>query len=361
MKPELVGVTSGQSAGPLDWQLNSEKLAIANLPAFDEQAIIENEWSLWRYAAMLPVERRVSLGAGLTPLIPTEFDGIRFQAKLEYLNPTGSFKDRGTTVLVNHLLTHNVTEVIEDSSGNAGASLAAYTGAAGIKARIFVPAGAPVGKKNLIAAFGAEIVAVPGSRVAATAACLEAAQTTVYASHAWSPFFVAGQMTCAWEIWEQLGRRVPDAIITCVGHGGLFLGLDRGFQALLDAGLIKTLPRLYAAQSASCDPIVRAWEQDLETVEPVEQQPSVADGIAVTTPVHGAEILSTLRATNGAALRVTDDAILTAQQQLWQRGLMIEPTSAVPVAALKQIMAEIGTDATVIVPLTGSGLKNLKT
>ena len=361
MIPKLISVESQQPAGPVDWQLNGEKLAIANLPPFDASAIEVNEWSLWRYAAMLPAERCISLGEGLTPLIATEIDGMPFHAKLEYLNPTGSFKDRGTSVLVNHLLTHDVTEVIEDSSGNAGASLAAYCGKSGIKARVFVPANAPEGKKRLIESFGAEIIAVPGPRAAATAACLEAAQTAVYASHAWSPFFVAGQMTCAWEIWEQLGRRAPDAVAVCVGHGGLFLGLARGFQALLDVGLIDRLPRLVAVQAAACDPIVRAWECDLTKTEAVEQKPSVADGIAITSPVHGQEILASLRATHGAALRVTDDEILAAHQELLRRGFIIEPTSAVPAAALKQIATLIGTNATLVVPLTGNGLKNLKT
>lgn len=244
--PEVICKATGQPVDPLDWQCAGGQVAIANLPTFDSDAIDPNEWSIWRYAAMLPAERRFSLGEGCTPLVLTDINGRAFHAKLEYLNPTGSYKDRGTSVLVNHLLAHGVTEVVEDSSGNAGASLAAYATAASIRARIFVPASAPEGKKNLIAAFGAELIAIPGPRAATTEACLQAAQSTVYATHAWSPFFVAGQMTCAWEIWEQLGQRAPDAIVCPVGHGGLFTGLTRGFSALLDAGLIEHMPRFYA-------------------------------------------------------------------------------------------------------------------
>jgi threonine synthase len=350
---------NGQVAGPLDWNLNGERLSIANLPPFDVSKIVPEEGNLWRYTAMLPAQRRVTLGEGLTPLIETRIDDQTVWVKLEYLNPTGSFKDRGTSVLVNHLLAHDVTAVIEDSSGNAGASLAAYTAAAGIQARVFVPAGAPEGKKRLIAAFGAELVEITGPRAAATAACLEAAKTAVYASHAWSPFFVVGQMTCAWEIWEQNKRRAPDAVACCVGHGGLFLGLARGFKALLAAGLIERLPRFYAVQSAACDPVVQAWERGLLTTPNVTQQPSVADGIAVTHPVHGAEILSVVRETGGAALRVRDDAILKAQTQLHRRGFMVEPTSGVPVAALAELRVREGADVQVVVPLTGSGLKTL--
>lgn len=356
-QPQLISERTGEPAGPLDWQSEGGRITIANVPPFDADAIVAHDTSLWRYGAMLPAEKRFSLGEGGTPLTRTEINGLPVYAKLEYLNPTGSFKDRGTAVIVNHLLAHGVTDVVEDSSGNAGASLAAYTSATGIHARIFAPASAPQGKKKLIAAFGAELVEIPGPRINTTEACLKAAETTVYATHAWSPFFLAGQMTCAWEIWEQLGRRAPDAIVCTVGHGGLFIGLARGFRALLDAGLIERMPRLFAVQSAACDPVVQAWERDLDVPEAVVQQPGVADGIAVTLPVHGAEILAAVRSTGGAALRVDDAAILTAQQLLHKRGLMVEPTSAVPAAAL--LLTKLTPDATIVMPLTGNGLKTL--
>lgn len=356
-QPQLISERTGEPAGPLDWQSEGGRITIANVPPFDADAIVAHDWSLWRYGAMLPAEKRFSLGEGGTPLTRTEINGLPVYAKLEYLNPTGSFKDRGTAVIVNHLLAHGVTDVVEDSSGNAGASLAAYTSATGIHARIFAPASAPQGKKKLIAAFGAELVEIPGPRINTTEACLKAAETTVYATHAWSPFFLAGQMTCAWEIWEQLGRRAPDAIVCTVGHGGLFIGLARGFRALLDAGLIERMPRLFAVQSAACDPVVQAWERGLDVPEAVVQQPGVADGIAVTLPVHGAEILAVVRSTGGAALRVDDAAILTAQQLLHKRGLMVEPTSAVPAAAL--LLTKLTPDATIVMPLTGNGLKTL--
>ncbi len=185
---QLISTTTGEPAGPLDWQSDGARLEIDTLPHFDARAIRREVWSLWRYAAMLPVEQRVSLGEGMTPLVQTTLGETQVWAKLEYLNPTGSFKDRGECVLINYLLGQGVTEVIEDSSGNAGASLAAYAAAAGIKARIFAPASAPEGKKRHIAAYGATLVEVPGPRAAATAACIEAAQHSVYASHAWSPF-----------------------------------------------------------------------------------------------------------------------------------------------------------------------------
>ena len=262
-------------------------------------------------------------------------------------------------MLVNYLLAQGVTEVVEDLSGNAGASLAAYASATGIRARIFVPANAPQGKKRLIASFGAELVEIPGPRAATTAACLQAAESTVYATHAWSPFFLAGQMTAAWEIWEQLGRRAPDSVVCPVGHGGLFTGLARGFKALHDANLIERIPRLFAVQSAACDPVMQAWEQDRSTVEAVTQHPSVADGIAVTKPVNGTEILAAVRDTGGAVLRVDDDAILAAQQALGKHGFIVEATSAVAVAALQAARQIMDAQDTIVVPLTGNGLKTL--
>lgn len=353
MPIQLISSRSGQPAGALDWQADGARLDIANLPAFDAAAIDPQRWSLWRYAAMLPVDAQVTLGEGMTPLVDAQIAGHRFKAKLENLNPTGSFKDRGTALLVNYLLSQGVTEVIEDSSGNAGASLAAFCGKAGIKARVFVPAHAPEGKKRLIASFGAELVEIEGPRAAATAACLEAAQHSVYASHAWSPLFVAGQMTCAWEIWEQMG--LPDAILCPVGHGGLFVGLARGFKALQSAGLIERLPRLFAVQSAACDPIVRAWEQGASESVAVTPVTGLADGISVAEPVHGAEILATLRETGGAALRVDDESISSALNELHQQGIMVEATSAVPAAALMNAPIE----GQICLPMTGNGLKNL--
>jgi len=346
-------------AGPLDWRcpVCAGPLHLEGLPGFDPAAIRRHEWSLWRYAAMLPVARRFSLGEGMTPLVPTSVGGIPFLAKLEYLLPTGSYKDRGVAVMLNHLLACGVEAVVEDSSGNAGASVAAYASGIGMAARIFVPAGAAEGKKAQIARFGAQLVEVPGPRAAVTAACEMAAQETTYASHAWHPCFIAGEMTAAWELWEQMGRRAPDAVACPVGQGGLLLGLVEGFRALLAAGAIERLPRFYAVQSAACDPVVRAWEANADVPTPAAVGETIADGIKIALPVRGRAILAAIRASGGAALRVDDGAIRAAQHTLAKHGLLVEPTSAVPVAALPAILAHVGPAAEIVVPLTGSGLK----
>ena len=140
----------GAEAGALDWRCRccAGSVDLVELPPFDAAAIAVGDFSLWRYAALLPVERRFSLGEGGTPLAPAQIEGTRFHAKLEYLNPTGSFKDRGTAVMLNHLAAHGADHVIDNSSGNAGASLAAYAGAAGLPATVYVPAATAVASKK---------------------------------------------------------------------------------------------------------------------------------------------------------------------------------------------------------------------
>src|SRR5690606_14336476 len=151
--------------------------------------------SLWRYAAMLPVQPHVTIGEGMTPLVDTRFNGLGFRAKLEYLNPTGSYKDRGTTALINHLKTYGVTDIVEDSSGNAGSSIAMFASLAGMRSRIFIPKGAPGAKRKQIGMV-AELVEIEGPKSKIFEAVVAAANEPgiAYASHSWHPMFIVGQM-----------------------------------------------------------------------------------------------------------------------------------------------------------------------
>lgn len=358
---QIICTNCGQAAAALDWTCAAcgGVLEFAAFPAFDPAKISAHDMSIWRYADWLPLQKHVTLGEGLTPLVPTVIDDMLFYAKLEYLNPTGSYKDRGTVTLMNHIAAHGVKEVVEDSSGNAGASVAAYSSALGIQARIYVPADGSPSKKALIQAFGGELMEIPGPQYAKTAAALQAAKTTTYASHAYSPYFVLGQMTVAFEVWEQLDRKAPDIIATPVGHGALFLGFSRGFKLLHQAGLVDELPTMVAVQAAACDPIVRGFEASATTPPELVGQKTVADGIIVDHPVRGEAVLRAIYETGGAALRVQDDATTAAQQHLAQRGLIVEPTSATTVAALPQIIERFGSDQTIVCGLTGNGLKNI--
>ena len=327
------------------------------LPTFQPDAIVRHEASLWRYAASLPIERTVSLGEGFTPLVALPHTpDPRLMVKLEYAAPTGSFKDRGTVMTINALLQAGVHNVVEDSSGNAGASLAAYAAAAGIHARIFTPAHAAEGKKRQMRIFGADLVEVPGPRSAATEACLRAAEESVYASHAWSPLPLLGFMTAAWELWEQLGD-APAAVVCPVGQGGVFLGLWRGFLALRTAGCITRMPRLYAVQSTACAPITTAWYLKEPDPIAVEEGETIAEGIRIAHPVRGRDVLSAIRSSGGAAFAVSDEATRAAHRWFAKRGLFVEPTSAVVGVPLEEVCEHTREDGAIVLMLTGSGLK----
>ncbi|MEZ4716009.1 MAG: pyridoxal-phosphate dependent enzyme [Caldilineaceae bacterium] len=277
--------------------------------------------------------------------------------------PRGSYKDRGVSVMVNWLAGLDVEVVVDDSSGNAGASLACYAARAGMEAWIYVPESAPMPKRAQVAIYGADLIEVPGPRQ--NAAKLAKAVTqhnrdTAYASHAWHPAFLLGQMTCAWEIWEQLGRRVPDWIISPTGHGGTLLE-KRGavFQHLQLAWQIDRLPHLAAVQAEPYTPFVEAFENRWDRVKPqIVEEPIAADGIAISHPVRDATLLSALYRSQGTVCVVNHGQIMQAQERLARRGIFVEPTSATVAAALEQLQSLIAPGETVVGILTGHGLKN---
>lgn len=351
---------------PLRCPYTSYPLEYTDLPLFDPNVIATDEPGLWRYAAMLPVVHpghgRVSLGEGWTPLIADQWRGHAVDWKLDTLMPTGSYKDRGVSVMVNWFTGLGAQIVVDDSSGNAGASLACYAGRAGLTARIYVPATAPEPKRAQIAVYGAELVPVPGPRDMATKAAendTQHAREVVYASHAWHPAFLLGQMTCAWEIWEQLGRTVPDWLLAPLGNGGLLLGTWRGFQHLMQSGVINRLPRLVAVQAEPYTPVYDAF---LSKAEHIQSQPRMgkisADGIAISYPAHATSVLKAVRQSQGKVVAVGEEEVLAAQETLAMRGLFVEPTSATVAAALDKIRPAIGSGERVVAILTGHGLKN---
>ncbi len=323
---------------------------------------------VWRYRALLPDVEPVSLGEGGTPLVPSRKLGrelgIELSFKLEGTNPTGSFKDRGASVLVSVLKALGAKTVADDSSGNAAAALAAYAARAGLRARLFVPAYASEKKLQQVEAYGATLERVPGVRAQATLAlraALERDPELVYASHNESPYFELGQRTIAYEIAEELGWRAPDHVVAPVGGGALFLGIVNGFSRLVELGLIGELPRVHAVQAAACAPIVAAWRAGLAEPQPVEAGRSLAEGVLITAPPRGREIIAALRRASGSAVAVTEDEIAASWRSLpREEGLYVEPTSAVAVAGLAKLIGEgaIRPGEMVVVPLTGMGLKH---
>jgi threonine synthase len=334
------------------------------ITAFDPAVIDTADASIWRYRRLYGLESdtpSVRLGAGWTPLLSVELTERQVFVKPEYFAPTGSFKDRGTAVMINMLAHQGVTHLAEDSSGNAGASVAAYSARAGMQAEVFVPAHASPAKQAQIAVYGARVRPIPGPRVNAKLAAIEAIERgIVYASHAYHPGFLLGQQSVAWELWEQLGRRAPDWYIVPVGQGVQLLGVWLGFRRLQAAGLVERLPRLVAVQASVLAPLCRAFEAGLATVPAVEvTDPSVAEGLAIAEPVRGRRLLQALRDTGGMCVMVEDEAILAAQRQLAWHGFYVEPTSATAVAALPSVLERALPDETIVLPLTGSGLKGV--
>ncbi len=312
---------------------------------------------------MLPVDGSVTLGEGLTPLVKLKLCGFEVHVKLEFLMPSGSFKDRGTAILASFLKDQGIDEVVEDSSGNAAASLAAYCARAGIKARIFVPSYASPVKLNQIEIYGAELIPVAGSRSAAARAAEEKAMAgSYYASHYWNPFILEGLKTFSYELAEQLEWSAPDNLIFPSGHGTFLLGTYRGFKELLEADLIEKMPRLFAIQAEACAPLAEAFRRGLS--EPPETEPgeTVAEGIRINKPVRGREALAAIKASGGLALSIQEKEIGEAQAELARHGLFIEPTSAVALAGLKRLIERniIRSSELTVVPLTGSGLKSFQ-
>lgn len=328
--------------------------------SYETQKIDAKHSGLWRYRDSFGLPENapvISLGEGDTPLIAGQGFGKKIAFKLEYLNPSGSFKDRGTAPLVSFLLSRGITEAVEDSSGNAGASFSAYAARAGITARVFVPSYASGPKRKQIEAYGANLMPIAGPRSAAADAVRKAAEDgAVYASHAFLPFGLPGIATIAYELIEQLGR-VPGSIIAPVGHGSLLLGIAKGFAALKATGIISTNPVLVGVQARACAPLWALSTQGAAGLAWVSEGDTLAEGVRVLQPLRGDELMLAVEASGGRFVAIEEEQILPARDALAKAGLFVEPTSAIVWAALQQIAVDL--PEPIVLILTGSGLKAL--
>ncbi len=324
---------------------------------------------IWRFGGLLAEvapEHQVTLGEGSTPLIDAprlaEAAGIaRLLLKLESQNPTGSFKDRGTAAAVSAALAAGATHLVEDSSGNAGASAAAYAARAGLRCTIFAPQSAPRAKLRQAEAYGARVVLVPGEREDIAAAARKAARdrSVYHLNHNSSETFVAGTQTLAFELAEALGR--PPALVMPVGGGSLLAGCNQGFRFLQQSDEPPMIPALFGVQPDACAPLVQALANGWEVPLPVEPGTTIAGGITIATPPRGAELLQAMRASDGGAVAVSDEAIVRWGRLLATlEGVYAEPTSAAAVAGLAKLVAtgRIAASGAAIVVITGSGLKD---
>lgn len=323
--------------------------------------------SLWRYASAYPLPfgaQPVTLGEGFVSLEPLRLPRLRsgVWALRDDLQPTGSWKDRGSALLITALVALGKRELVEDSSGNAALSLARYASAAGLVLDTFVPESATPVKKDLIRAAGARLVEIPGHRQAATDAARAAAgKGKVHASHALQPLHAAGAASAAFNIYEHLGR-MPGAVVLAAGQGGYLAAVHAGFAVLSAAGHGK-VPRVIGVQSAACAPLARAFEAGRAAAEPwKEQRPGLAEGVLIPCPARDTEALAAARASGGAIVTVDDLALDGATRVLWREGFRVEPTAALPVAWLldrgqKRDLA--GVDD-VVVLLSGHGVREGK-
>jgi threonine synthase len=341
--------------GPLD---------IRYFPVFDISNIWERPPGMWSYREALPLKadaQMVSLGEPLTPLVPLKISGREVLMKQEQLFPTGSYKDRGVSLLISHLKSIGITDIVEDSSGNAGASMAAYAARAGMRCRILVPEGASAGKLTQIRAMGAKLQSVRGNRQAAADAAVQLADSLFYASHAWSPFFYHGTKTIAFEICQQLGWRPPEVLILPVGGGSLLLGAHIGFKELKQAGFISRLPRIIGVQAENCNPLARIFNSTDPTGDlPADflPLPTIAEGIAVSRPIRHRQVIAAVKESKGAFISVSEAEIQGTYKNLLHRGFYVEPTAAATIAGVESFIRLYPDPRGVIASvLSGHGLK----
>lgn len=337
------------------WRCNCGGLLDLNYQTtFNRANLSTRPHTLWRYRESLPIEKDehiVSFDEGFTPLTQIEYDSYTLHIKQEHLFPTGSYKDRGATLLISQAKALGIDRVVEDSSGNAGASVAAYCARANIACDIYVPESTSSAKLAQIQLYGATLHRIPGTREDTSKAVQKAAQNHFYASHVWNPFFFHGTKTFAYEIWEQLGFQEPDALLIPTGNGTLLIGAYIGFQDLLQQRLIRKMPKLIAVQSVHCAPIKSLWDTSFTP----QKGDTLAEGIAIAQPARANQILDAIRQTNGQVITVTDAETITALKKMAKMGFYIEPTSATAFAAVSHYQKE--TYERVVVPITGHGLK----
>ncbi len=364
MVPDYIDPRSGATF-PIDqprWcGTDRAPLLLTPLPGLTQQQIDTTTRSLWRYRAAFPfqVEQPITLGEGTTPLIPRTVAGAPVLLKCEWFNPTCSFKDRGASVMLSLLRAQGIEHVLEDSSGNGGAAVAAYAAAGGMAATIMAPQSTSPAKTVQMKAHGATVQLIPGTRQDTADAAVARSASLFYASHNWHPFFLQGTKTLAYELWEDLGFRAPDNVITPCGAGSTVLGCEIGFSELLRAGQIDTLPRIFAAQPANCAPIAAAFIAGVDQAVPTTISPTIAEGTAIAHPIRLREVLGTLRETRGGAVTLTEQEIAAATLDLARIGVYVEPTCAQAAAALGKLLqtGTITPEQTTVLVMTGTGLK----
>jgi len=322
--------------------------------------------SVWeRFLQFFPFELDLdlSLGEGDTPLIRarklSKELGIQLYLKNETVNPTWSFKDRGTFLGIHRALQLGFDKVGTVSTGNMAASVAAYASRAGLKAYILVSSNMAEEKLKQIAVYGAEVIKVRGDYGKLYYESLKLGQRLgVYFINSDDPFRIEGYKSISFEIVEEM---MPDYVIVPTSSGGLIRGIIKGFLELKKSELTDKLPMFVCIQAEGCSPIYKAFIEGKEKIERLENPHTIAHAIENSYPPSGNAVLRLLRKLNGICIAVSDEEILEAQRMLAQEGLFVQPASATGIAAAKKLRKEckIEENAKVVSILTGAGLKTL--
>ncbi len=327
--------------------------------------------SMWRYRELLPADPDsiVSLGEGTTPLIAADrlaqkLGMDRLTVKLEYTCPSGSFKDRGSSLVLTKAKEVKAGTVAIDSSGNAAASLAAYSAKAGIQCFVFTPAYASAGKLIQAMAHAARVIKVEGTR----RDTFEIAKAAI-AKHGWyycgvqvNPFPAEGCKTIGYELCEQFNWELPDLVVSPVGSGSGLIGCWKGLKEMSELGLVDQLPSMVCVQPEGCSPIASAFKENRE-IAPVEKPQTIAEGLMIAQPLKGKSVLNALRESHGLAEEVSDQEIMDAARMLAEsEGVFVEPSAAASIAGMIKLLSQdkIKPDQKVTCVLTGSGLKTLE-
>ena len=329
-------------------------------PKFELSDVDSQEWSQFRYRKFMALDgeswRGVTMGEGMTPVVRLDEDVL---LKMDYYMPTLSFKDRGAAVLVAHCKAIGVDRVVQDSSGNAGNSVAAYCAKAGIGCEIFVPEGTSPKKIDMIRAHGATCTVVPGTRDHCADECRAKVEQEgiYYANHVYNPFFYEGTKTYIYEVYEQLGR-IPAHLVIPVGTGTLFLGAIFALEHLLASGVIAAMPQIIALQSQNCDPLLRAAERNETQPEDVTPTPTIAEGISIGKPMRGGEILKLAKKHHVRFVHAPEDSIMDARAALARKGVYCEHTTAANYAAYLEYCRLYGQTPDTLITMCGAGLKS---
>jgi threonine synthase len=324
--------------------------------------------TLWRYEEVLPRGEPVTLGEGMTPLVAARRLGAsmglqRLYVKDEGLNPTGSFKARGMTAAVTRAKQLGAKSVAAPTAGNAGGALAAYAAAAGLPAVIVMPSDTPVANVMECQAFGAKVIKIDGliSDCGKYVAENKGREGWYDVSTLKEPYRVEGKKTMGYELWEQLGEKLPNVILYPTGGGVGLIGMCKAFDEMQEMGWIGAdRPRMVAVQAEGCAPIVKAWEAHREKADFFPNAATMASGLRVPGPLGDLLILRMLKQTKGTALTVSDDEMLQAGKELAaQEGIYAAPEGAATVSAVRKLSGSgwIEPEDTVVLFNTGTGYK----